>query len=184
MDSKTSIPERDNNTIWMFVAGAAFAAFVVLGWFLSRDKELVRDIFTGTFSVVTSPFFLETTVFFIGLSMVVLWNSWRMRREGDGWVYLAEDEPRAGQAPDRHDALFAAPPEPEPPQLDLELIEGLLDLRSWKEAGEQLMRLPESAWDSPRVLQCRLRLAEGLDQPARAAELRARIGIHNPPSPP
>jgi hypothetical protein len=175
MDSDSTSANRDNSGFWMFLAGAGCAAFTVLGWYLSRDKELVRDIFTGTFSVVTSPFFLETTVFFIGLSLVVLWNSWRLRREGDGWVYLAEDEPRPGQAPDRHDALFSAPPEPEPPQLDLELIEGLLDLGSWSEAGEHLMRLPESVWDSPRVLHCRLRLAEGLGHTEQAAELRVRL---------
>lgn len=149
---------------------------VLVGWVISREEGLFQEIVKGTFSVVTTPFFLETTVFFIGISLVVLWNSWRLKREGDGWTYLAEDEPRVrgGQAPGRHDAVFTNVPEPEPPQLDLERIEGLLDLGSWSEAGEVLMQLPEEIWDSERVIQCRIRLAEGLGHHEQAESLRIR----------
>lgn len=178
MPADTAHQKHDPSTFWMIVAGAGFGMVVLVGWFVSREEQLLKDIVKGTFSVVTTPFFLETTVFFVGITLVVLWNSWRLRREGDGWVYLAEDEPRAraGQTAGRHDALFAEAPDPEPPELELEIIviEGLLDLGSWAEAGELLMQVPESSWNSGRVLRCRIRLAEGLGHHAQAEQLRAK----------
>ena len=168
--------KKDPSAFWSIVAGVGFGVLVLVGSVISREEGLFKEIFKGLFSVVTTPFFLEATVFFIGISLVVLWNSWRLRREGDGWTYLAEDEPRirTGQPPGRHDAIFTAPPEPEPPQLDLEQIEGLLDLGSWSEAGELLMQLPEEIWNSERVLRCRVRLAEGLGHHDQAEKLRSR----------
>ena len=169
-------PKKDHSAIWSIVAGAGFAAMVLVAWVISREEGLFQEIFKGIFSVVTTPFFLEATVFFIGISLVALWNSWRLRREGDGWTYLAEDEPRvrAGQSPGRHDAIFTDVPEPEPAQLELEQIDGLLDLGAWSEAGELLMQLPEEIWNSARVIECRIRLAEGLGHHEQAESLRSR----------
>lgn len=169
-------PKKDHSALWSVVAGAGFAAMLLVGWVISREDGLFQEIVKGTFSVVTTPFFFEATVFFIGISLVVLWNSWHMRREGDGWTYLAEDEPRvrSGQSPGRHDAIFTDVPEPETPQLDLERVEGLLDLGSWAEAGELLVQLPEDLWKSERALQCRIRLAEGLGHHEQAEKLRLR----------
>jgi hypothetical protein len=176
MSAGSTTMKKNHSAFWPVVAGASLAAMVLVVWVISREEGLLKEIVKGTLSVVTTPFFLEATVFFIGISLVVLWNSWRLRREGDGWTYLAEDEPRvrAGQPPGRHDAIFTSPPEPEPPQLDLEQIEGLLDLGSWSEAGELLVQLPENTWDSARVLRCRIRLAEGLGHHEQAEKLRQR----------
>lgn len=176
MSVGSATSKKDQSALWSVVAGAGFAAFVLVGWVISREEGLFQEIVKGLFSVVTTPFFLEATVLFIGFSLVALWNSWRLRRDGDGWTYLAEDEPRVrpGQAPGRHDAIFTAIPEPEPPQLDLEQIEGLLDLGSWSEAGELLMQLPEETWNSERGVRCRIRLAEGLGHHEQAESLRLR----------
>ena len=161
--------------IWTILAGA-FCGLLVLGaLFVLRDQEFAREFGSGVFGIVTTPFFLEATVFFIGLSLVVAWNAWRQRRDGDGWVYLAEaDAPqRDGRHPDAHDAVFTRPPEPEPAGLEFEEIEGLLALGAWDEAGEKLVGLSQDERASPRGLACRILLAEGLGHTAQAAELRA-----------
>ena len=173
-----SIPsKKEHSAFWSIVAGAGFAAMVLVAWVISREEGLWREIVKGLFSVVTTPFFLEATVFFIGISLVAFWNSWRLRREGDGWTYLAEDEPRVrpGQSPGLHDAIFTKAPEPEPPQLELERVEGLLELGAWSEAGELLMQLPEEIWKSERGLFCRIRIAEGLGHHEQAETLRAGL---------
>lgn len=175
MSASPTTSKKEPSAVWSVVAGAVAAAMVLVVWVISREEGLWQEIVKGLFSVVTTPFFLETTVFFIGISIVALWNAWRMRREGDGWTYLAEDEPRirSGQTPGLHDAVFSDAPEPEPPQLELERVEGLLELGAWSEAGELLMQLPEDVWNSGRGLACRIRLAEGLGQHEKVAELRA-----------
>lgn len=152
----------------------AFCGLLVLGTcLLAHDKEFAGEFFRGVFGIVTTPFFLEATVFFTGLSLVVAWNAWRQKRDGDGWVYLAEANPLDGQSPGAHDAVFTSPPEPEPGELEFEEIEGLLELGAWSEAGEKLVGLSHEDRESPRGLDCRIALADGLGHTAQAAALRA-----------
>lgn len=168
---------NSHGTLWTVLAGGLCGFFCLLAWFVFQDRELTKDIFGGLFSVVTTPFFMETTIFFLGLALVVVWNSWRQKKDGDGWVFLAEDEPRerSGQAPGRHDAVFPSPPETPPQHLDLTVIEGLLELGAWSEAGEELLALSEEERESEAGLLCRLRLARGLGQTQQADALAARL---------
>ncbi len=171
---------NSHSTVWTVLAGALSGGLCLLAWFVFRDRQLTKDIFGGLFSVVTTPFFMETTIFVLGLAIVVIWNSWRQKKDGDGWVFLAEDEPRErlGQAPGRHDAVFPSPPECPPQHLDLTVIEGLLELGAWAEAGEELLALSTEERESRAGLMCRWRLAQGLGQTSQAEALASRLAAH------
>ena len=165
---------RQGGWFWPAFAGAGCGGLVLLvGWVL-HDRETGRNFLRGLIGFFTTPFILETSLVLLGFSLVILLNLWRRKKDGDGWVYLAEDDPRTrdGQEPGRHDAVFANPPAAEPPELEIEVIEGLLDLGSWDEAGQRLLALPEADYESPRALRARARLADGLGRTAQAEDLR------------
>ncbi len=168
---------RAGRWFWPAFAGALCAAAgLVLAW-MAGDREFGRNFLRGLIGFFTTPFILEATLLVAGICLVVAWNDWRRKRQGSDWVYLAEDDPhvRDGQAPGRHDAVFAAAPEPEPAELGIGIVEGLLDLEAWDEAGRRFLALPEDERGSVRGLRARLRLAEGLGQTGQAATLRARL---------
>ncbi|MBT8038540.1 MAG: hypothetical protein KJO21_13475 [Verrucomicrobiae bacterium] len=41
-------------------------------------------------ALVTSPFLMETAIFFLALALLFAVNGWRRNREGDDWVTLDE----------------------------------------------------------------------------------------------
>lgn len=41
-------------------------------------------------ALVTSPFIMETAIFFLALTLLFAINGWRRSREGDDWVELDE----------------------------------------------------------------------------------------------
>ena len=174
--SDRSSQHRQGGWFWPAFAGAVCGGMVLLGAWVIRDREIARNFLRGLVGFFTTPFILETSLVLLGFSLVVLLNHWRRKKDGDGWVYLAEDDPRTrdGQEPGRHDAVFANPPADEPAELEIEVIEGLLDLGSWDEAGQRLLALPEADYESPRALCARARLAEGLGRSGQAADLRKR----------
>ena len=62
-------------------------------------SETAREVLTKAvmfiIGTVSTPFILETTVALVGLCAVITFNQWRLHKEGDGWVYLAQTEPDA-----------------------------------------------------------------------------------------
>ena len=42
-------------------------------------------------ALVTSPFLMETAIFFLALTLLFAINGWRRNREGDDWVALDEN---------------------------------------------------------------------------------------------
>ena len=176
--SDRSPPHRRGGWFWPAFAGAVCAGLVLLvGWAI-QDRETGRNFLRGLIGFFTTPFILETSLVLVGFSLVILLNLWRRKKEGDGWVYLAEDDPRTrdGQERGRHDAVFGAPPAQEPAEIEIDLIEGLLDLGSWDEAGQRLLALSDADYESPRALCARARLADGLGRKEQAEELRKRAG--------
>ncbi len=157
------------------MAGCGLAGFASIVVFLALNDPAVLKVTAGALlAVTTTPFFVEIFFFLAGLALVVYISHWRVRKEGDGWVYLIEEGPESGGT-GSHDAILTTRPESEPKDTDLAMIEGLLDLRSWNEAGEAITRLAREQRESPRGLVARHRLACGLGQHARAADLEKRI---------
>jgi len=42
-------------------------------------------------ALITSPFLMETSIFFLALTLLFAINGWRRNREGDDWVTLDEN---------------------------------------------------------------------------------------------
>ncbi|MBK1831604.1 hypothetical protein JIN77_12765 [Verrucomicrobiaceae bacterium R5-34] len=42
-------------------------------------------------ALITSPFLMETAIFFLALTLLFAINGWRRNREGDDWVALDEN---------------------------------------------------------------------------------------------
>ena len=61
------------------------------GWLLLSSAE-AREIAVESafllFTVVTTPFVLETSVALCGLVAVITYNQWRLSRESDEWVEM------------------------------------------------------------------------------------------------
>jgi hypothetical protein len=57
---------------------------------------VAKDTALILFSVFTTPFIFEATVAVAGLLLLLFLNQWRLKKEGDGWVYLLTQEPDNG----------------------------------------------------------------------------------------
>lgn len=42
-------------------------------------------------ALITSPFLMETTIFFLALTLLFAINGWRRNREGSDWITLDEN---------------------------------------------------------------------------------------------
>jgi len=42
-------------------------------------------------ALITSPFLMETSIFFLALTLLFAINGWRRSREGDDWITLDEN---------------------------------------------------------------------------------------------
>lgn len=113
-------------------------------------REVVGIAVKNLVGLLATPFILEATTAIIGLTIVVLWNQWRIQKEGDGWVYLARTEPDAASVEagaDKAERRLAAVVLPEPPDAELgfearlAIAEGYLELGLQKEALEHLAML-------------------------------------------
>jgi hypothetical protein len=62
------------------------------GGFLWHERDVLDAAVRGVVGLITTPFFFEATVGFLGLMLVMLWNAWRRRRDGDGWVEVNWEE--------------------------------------------------------------------------------------------
>lgn len=79
--------------VWTLVGIGALAALFVHS---ATAREVVLETAKTIFGIVSTPFILETTFALIGIFIVLAVNHWRIKREGDGWVYLVTHEPDAG----------------------------------------------------------------------------------------
>ena len=61
-------------------------------------REVTVQAVANIFGFVTTPFVLEASIAVFGLIAVVTFNQWRINREGDGWVTMAELDERERQA--------------------------------------------------------------------------------------
>lgn len=78
--------------VWslVFLTGVVIAAVVN-----TTAREIILQGVGYLFAFFSTPFVLETSVAFIGLCVVLIINSRRIAKEGDGWVMMEVKTPDA-----------------------------------------------------------------------------------------
>lgn len=141
-------------------------ALLIIVWRISETaREVLAKAVAMMIGALATPFILEASVAITGLIVVITYNQWRLKKEGDGWVYLAKTEPEEGKdtPPHRLDAVVLH----EKPAVDADLearlmaIEGYLELGLKAEALAALNELPAEERARERV-QRLLHAAEGV----------------------
>ncbi|OYV07184.1 MAG: hypothetical protein CFE26_02375 [Verrucomicrobiales bacterium VVV1] len=112
---------------------------------------------------LSTPVLLEVSFFTIGLIIVVSVNHWRMKREGDEFVYLEQiNEPELSVAlPDQAKwAIYGEPPLPgEEPSL-LDQAEGALAIGDFDAATAAIGAMGSDELYRPEVKSVRIALAK------------------------
>ena len=166
--------------IWNAGALAAHGVLLVLN---PTAREVVKDTAVTLFAIFTTPFIFETTVAIIGVFLVLAINHWRIKKEGDGWVYLVtqEPDPSAGTlSPETTQRLQGIVMHEKPEVVDeagtnRANIEGFLELGMAGQAAEAL-RECDSLPDDEATVALRIRvLAANLETGAAQELLRAGI---------
>jgi hypothetical protein len=86
-------------TFWIVVSAILGIAAVIALFALSPTaREVAKDTGVILFTIFTTPFIFETTIAVCGLLILLFVNQWRLKKEGDGWVYLVTQESDAGTA--------------------------------------------------------------------------------------
>ncbi len=125
----------------------------------TAGEVLAKAVMTMAGAMAT-PFILETTVALVGLVIVIAINQWRLQKEGDGWVYLAQTNPDpasveagADTASKRLEGVVM----PVPPDREIDLnarlaiAEGYLELGLKQEALDHVALLSEEEQKNPRA---------------------------------
>lgn len=139
-----------------------------------QTSETAREVLAKAVMMIAgalaTPFILEISVFLFGLVAVIALNQWRMQREGDGWVYLAQTEPDAAsveagaETPSKRlegIILTAAPDARIDLEARLSIAEGFLDLGLKQEAREHLDLLSDEEKRDARATDLRSRIEAG-----------------------
>jgi hypothetical protein len=140
---------------FLLLAGGAAALLVSS----ETAREVTLDSLKLVFTIVTTPFILETTVASLFLLGLLAYNRWRLQKEGDGWVYLMTQETDAagagkGAASKVHSMVLPNKPEPVDEELDeAGVIEGYLELGMAAQAMEEMNR---AQMDSANTLEAAL----------------------------
>ena len=167
MNNSTSVPSP---RWWLaplvFTIGLIIALAIV--W---QASEIAREVLAKAVMMIvgalSTPFILETTVALFGLCIVIAINQWRLNKEGDGWVYLAQTEPDAASVAagaetpaKRLDPVVMTTPLDQSTDLHarLAMIEGYLDLGLTQEAQDHLQQLSADERQDPRVSAIQSRL--------------------------
>ena len=76
---------------WLGPFVLVLLGLVGAGWLLwssAEAREIAVESAFLLFTVLTTPFVLETSVALLGLVAVITYNQWRLSREGDEWVEM------------------------------------------------------------------------------------------------
>lgn len=80
----------------LVLLGLAGAGYLL--WSSAEAREVALESAFLMFTVLTTPFVLETSVALLGLVAVITYNQWRLSREGDEWVEMevpTAEEPKS-----------------------------------------------------------------------------------------
>lgn len=144
----------------LFTIGMVIVAATVCAVSATAREVLSKAVMMIAGALAT-PFILESSFAILGLTIVIVINQWRLQKEGDGWVYLAQTEPDpasvaagAETPPKRLDAvILPAPPDSEADlSARLAMAEGYIELGLAKEALDHLNMLTEEEQKDPRAI--------------------------------
>lgn len=155
---------------FLLVVGGATWALVTS----ETAREVTIDSLKLVFTILSTPFILETTSALLFLMALLAYNRWRLHKEGDGWVYLMTQEPEpvkgaSGSNTQRlHSMVLPNPPEPvNEDENEAGVIEGYLELGLAAQALEELNKFPAESTSRLENILLRLRvLAANLDTQA------------------
>lgn len=174
--------DQEHRVRQVVVAGAILSGLtllvcgVLIGW---RYLPGIWGEWIGTMvGVLTTPFFLEVSFIFIGLTIVVAINYWRQKREGDECVYLERidgaDVP-AGLPEHAKWAVYREKPLPGEMPTELAQAEGALAIGDYEAAGEWIGAMSEAELKRPEVLFLRLELAKATGRTDLVAQLECEL---------
>jgi hypothetical protein len=164
--------------IWTVLAVAALGLLLN---FNETAREVAKDTMVKLFGIFTTPFIFEATVATIGIFLVFAINHWRIKKEGDGWVYLVTQQPdqdAATLSPQATQRLQGIVMQEKPEEVDeagtsRANIEGFLELGMASQAAEALLECADLPDDEATVaLRIRV-LAANLDTVAAQELLHA-----------
>ncbi|MGC4016713.1 MAG: hypothetical protein QM755_19695 [Luteolibacter sp.] len=168
-----------NERLRQVVAAAAILGGVLVLTLGVRAASFLPGIVGEFFGMVTgilsTPVFLEISFFCMGLMIVLALNHWRMKKEGDEFVYLDQiPEPEASQLPDQAKwAIYKTEPlTGEEPSL-LVQAEGALEIGDLQAAADAVAAMDEKELHQPETTALRIRLARATGKEDLARKLEA-----------
>jgi hypothetical protein len=91
--------DRTARIFWpVFLSVLALLGLVAVLMTSEDAREVAGDTLRGLFGFFSTPFIFEASVGLLGIFLLLAINQWRLKKEGDGWVYLVSHEPEAGAA--------------------------------------------------------------------------------------
>lgn len=128
------------------------------------------------FGFITTPFILEATFVIVGLMIVFALNHWRMKREGDEFVYLEENHDLSKDVPESERfAVYGEKPNHTGDPTLLNEAEGALAIGDYAAAGEAIAAMAEGELSKPEVLKVRIALAKATDHLDLAKSLEEKL---------
>lgn len=109
-----------------------------------------------------TPFILEASFLILGFVVVILLNHWRMKRDGDEFVYLEQvDGPDipAGMPDQAKWAVYKEKPLPGTEPTRMELAEGAAAIGDWESVAARISEMDGEELVTPGVLRVRIELA-------------------------
>ncbi len=122
-------------------------------------KVFVVECLAILLGVFSTPVFFESSLFIVGVVIVLGIAALRGRVEKSEWVEIGAGEEGAGTpgggrfSKGKADAAS----DDEEVEITLAVVEGYLDLELPEEAWDALVAVPRRAWEEPRSLKVRLR---------------------------
>ena len=140
MNHRTSV--FSSAFLWSLLGIAALTALLVVS---PTAREVALETGSVLLGIVATPFILETTIALVFFCALMLINQWRLKKEGDGWVYLvSQDQETGAKLPASitqrlHGIVMEQKPEvPDEAQTECSRIEGYLELGMPAQAKEEL----------------------------------------------
>lgn len=128
------------------------------------------------FGMITTPFILEASFVIFGLMIVFALNHWRMKRDGDEFVYLEEDKDLPADVPDAERfAVYREKPNHAGDPTLLTEAEGALAIGDFAAAGEAFAAMSEAELSDPETLKARIQLAKATGHVELAARLETQL---------
>jgi hypothetical protein len=125
--------------------------------------------------LATTPFLLEISFALFGLSLVLVINHLRQKKDGEELVYLEQVDDPAGLPDHASWALYRNPPlAGEEPSLQAQ-AEGALAIGDHETAAECIAAMPDAELRQPETLALRIELARLTGRHEVAVELEALL---------